>query len=709
MEADIQIKTLYKNLMKISRGFYNNHSHSTDYIDFSYEIQSLLDKELLTDYRTKYLYLKIMFFLLSNYKIFFDNNEYIKTSIDLIKNLIRTVFHEEDMDFYICFILNILDIIEDGNKNHIEWKDYVISSFKEEIDENYNTKNNERLIKLLKEDNNLSNSSVFDFGDDNLARNNTVQSLSDTFISYKFFKETIEKKENKLELFNFYNQLKKEGERIEKIIESNENSINLNTLYEQDLKHLYVFKSSIDYLDNDVRYDNIKQLFCKQIFRSKIFLKFMSENLRESKNFTFFTDQELNNYKLYKIGTFLVKEIVLINNDFMEKYFNRTKKVIRRFIEKIENTLIEAKTKEKFRYLEYKIEECKWNGDICSLYFSNQKKIELNENFVNLSLFNISKNEKLELIYLIRDNLVDYEEVVSFDIMEEESSVYLKFVSENVVYYLVLLINSVNFQRLNIILEYLSMHPLASILFCAVKQWAERRNILITVENYKLNSKNRSMNIIQLGMLVLFFLIQNKFLPVFKFQNENRMIIEYYINQFVREHMKLKETLYFCEFINSSGNRYKKVDSKSVFNIGYLFTSFFYFMLTILDASREDCIFVDLREDNILKKNKCDKSIRSIENRHLVIVDFFFFYKNKEKILNNFVELEVISKFAMQDNKKFIFNFKDRNLQDEEERKIICDLNKKQIDRMKKEVCRLLSYTSFEMEDFNLIYIKRED
>ncbi len=49
MEADIQIKTLYKNLMKISRGFYNNHSHSTDYIDFSNEIQSLLDKELLTD------------------------------------------------------------------------------------------------------------------------------------------------------------------------------------------------------------------------------------------------------------------------------------------------------------------------------------------------------------------------------------------------------------------------------------------------------------------------------------------------------------------------------------------------------------------------------------------------------------------------------------------------------------------------------------
>ena len=161
----------------------------------------------------------------------------------------------------------------------------------------------------------------------------------------------------------------------------------------------------------------------------------------------------------------------------------------------IEDILV--KTTKIKKLLKWKFDETDWIGNICSFILSKESKLEANETLMNLTLYNISKNEKKELIKDIISGLDNYCEITSIDpVVEEELSMYFKLTKKNITYYLIISIDSVNFQRFNIIKEYLSLNPLASVLFVAVKHWAIRRNVMTTPSNYKSKSKSYFLNVI---------------------------------------------------------------------------------------------------------------------------------------------------------------------------------------------------------------------
>ena len=680
-----------------------NNTNSEVYIKYLANLTEnyIKKNEYSNKYEQKYHLLKIIYHLFSKEDIFF-NFKCLSQTINFIFVTLTLVFKDEDIEFIRIFVKKIYIILENNRKSLSEFPE--LNKFVNELIQNRYAR--DLLIEFLPKNDSIQY--LYQNFEEINFNSQSVHSLSETFISFDRFKEKIDANNNIEEINKYYRQLVKESERIYKLLELDDNKINLNILYEQDKLFLVLFKSLLHHLDKGIKNDNIRKLFCRLIFRSDLFIQFMKNNLRESQNYYFNTNIENNSSNLYKIGYYVIHHINKVKQSYLDHYKHISEKISRKFIAIIKEILDDLMKSDKFKYLNYKLQDSLWNGNICSLIFTEDGRFEFNETLINLSLYNVSKTEKIEIINTINEKFNNVSEVNTIRFDEEELSIYLTLKFDESDYYLIISVNSVNFLRLNIIKDYFSLHPLTSIVFNAVKYWAVRRNLITTPMNYNSRPNTSVFNVIQLGILVVFFMIQIGFLPKLNSKNDKNLKIEYYINSFTKGSLKLKEMLFYCEFMKNNKGKYDKPDFKDIFNIGYLYTSFFYFMLSLLDASKEKCVFIDLREDSILYKYKEDKYLSSIMNKHLVIIDFFNFLKKKDQILNCISDLDEICKYIMEENKNSNLRFNNISEIDdnEDERKVICDLTSENIDKLRKEVCRFLHYSSFEFEEFhkNFIY-----
>ena len=426
-------------------------------------------------------------------------------------------------------------------------------------------------------------------------------------------------------LIQFYKELERDSNLIDQMIERNESCLfqnisNINTQY------LILFSKIVDKLSqSSIKY--IKELFLNKIFRSKIFIEYMQQNIVVNFDMALCKNRQIYIEKYANIGNFIYKTInIRTNIDFFQKMNSITDK----YLSKLDIIFNHFKNKES-----PPIELDRSMSSFHSFLYCVMKRTIFHNSFnflainIKFSFEDISKSEmyfeslqkhfeNYEVITNIRTespaHIVDFKTGKLKANPKRHQFFFLfdiggcSFLIEN---------NTGEIQRREILANVIFANPLYIFLFISLRMWAINRNLFI---DYNCSDKKRFFD----DGLLLFF-IYYYLINIGKADVVNRAKV-------ANEKEKMKIALKNNN-INTSCN---------LGELGKLYVDFFYFMLCLMHSAKEaqeqnQILEISLTSYKFNKNNASDKKYNvfkaqaAIENRKIALV--LSDYLNKDVLL----------------------------------------------------------------------------
>jgi hypothetical protein len=541
-------------------------------------------------------------------------------------------------------------------------KEFGTSKLKASILNRLNNHNNEKkdLIKLFKNfDNELS---LCQYNNTNTSFNNeTSLSLVECFDD---FKANINRQiTNKTIAQYFYMNF------IQNVYDKASLTFPLDT-NEECLRYLYIIKKTVDNIDNlSKRNKYLEKLFLNILMRSKTFLRSLLNQVEVNYNYVYFTNKEIY-IETYGVLGYYLDQLIYYDRSLVERYVTKGVKIvseIKKYLTGQLSDLVSNGTISEFELLESALNETHASYTSC---FPTQS---MQENWLGLSINLKTSNSLREVIGTITGYLMKVKIVKT--VAADQNIIYLKLTVDATKYhiqhyYMVITVNSEIIFRTNALYDFIKDNELFVNLYIVIKYWALQRGLLYTPEHFiNNNPKDCFIDNTMLLYFMIYYLIRARALEQVKpdgFKGEFRILKCDRHNYYTEKYKTFSyPTLHHSRKFKGFGSQ----------DLAKLFINFFHFNVgltrTIIHSYSQE-VYLDLNCTEIVTC-KSDKS-------RIIFKDLLCKSVQEEKLITTHID-------------KLKKDEKDISTTDWDSRKMIMDINYRNITVLENESYRVLHYS----------------